>query len=118
MRDGVERCRSCSKHKKGRSFFGCKFRSRLSLCSADPFQETKTFVEMAVNPPSIVAWSSQAELDQLKSWFYDPQPSSNPGEPSVDMRQRAINRVTLPQNTSADFRFKHIKLAPQTFLPK
>jgi hypothetical protein len=73
---------------------------------------------MAVNVPSIAAWSSQGELDQLKSWFYDPQPSPNPGEPSVDMRQRAINRVTLPQDTSADFRSKHIKLAPQTFHQK
>jgi len=71
-----------------------------------------------VSPPSIVAWSSQAELDQLKSWFYDPQPSANPGEPSVDMRQRAISRVTLLKDTSADFRSKHIKLAQQIFLPK
>jgi len=73
---------------------------------------------MAVNVPSIVAWSSQAELDQLKSWFYDPQTSPNPVETSVDMRQRAINRVILPQDTNVDFRSKHIKLVPQTFHQK
>jgi hypothetical protein len=44
-------------------------------------------------PPSIVAWAPTAELDQLKSWFYDPQESLVPGEPSIDLRQRAIQRV-------------------------
>src|SRR5271167_4421793 len=48
---------------------------------------------MAIESPSIVAWSSKDELEKLKSWFYDPQPSSTPGEPSIDLRQRAVHRV-------------------------
>ena len=49
-----------------------------------------------IDTPSIVAWSSKEELDKLKSWFYDPQPSPFPGESPRDLRQRAIQRVRGP----------------------
>jgi len=52
-----------------------------------------TFDTMAASRPSIVAWSSNEEWTQLKSWFYDPQPSPNPGERPLDLRQRAVQRV-------------------------
>ena len=52
-----------------------------------------TSARMTLNIPSIVAWSSKDEFNQLKSWFYDPQPSIIPGEPPLDLRQRAIHRV-------------------------
>ena len=76
--------------------------SLLRLLHRRSFSRDERFVGMAVNAPSIVAWASQAELDQLKSWFYDPQPSPNPGEPALDMRQRAIHRVSADKSEQGD----------------
>jgi hypothetical protein len=69
-------------------------RFRTWLTFADDSRLPSAFrSNMGGNPPSIVAWASIAELDQLKSWFYDPQDSLVPGEPFIDLRQRAIQRV-------------------------
>jgi len=89
------RRRSCSKMVCARDSIGFNsdWPSKLERRSFSRRDELSSTNAMAVTPPSVVAWSSQAELDQLKSWFYDPQPSNYPGQPSVDMRQRAVQRV-------------------------
>jgi len=72
--------------------------------------------------PSVVPWSSEKELEQLKSWFYDPQPPSVPSEPPLDLRQRAIERVSRNthlriQNLTYN-RSKHTKRAARPYLPR